>query len=122
MPCTSLCFLIGAVAICGLPPLNGFVSELFIYLALLQTFTQSERTLAGVALAEWIGTAIEDRLTPPPVKAARTFLSALSDGRMDDVACKRALSLLSESGRSVFEAQAEEARARDARRPARRAG
>jgi formate hydrogenlyase subunit 3/multisubunit Na+/H+ antiporter MnhD subunit len=28
MPWTALGFLIGAVAICGLPPLNGFVSEL----------------------------------------------------------------------------------------------
>jgi hydrogenase-4 component B len=34
---TSLCFLVGAVAICGLPPLNGFVSELFIYLGLFST-------------------------------------------------------------------------------------
>jgi hydrogenase-4 component B len=30
---TALSFLIGAVAISGLPPLNGFVSEWFIYLA-----------------------------------------------------------------------------------------
>ncbi len=37
MPRTSLGFLIGAVAICGLPPLNGFVSELFIFLGLFQT-------------------------------------------------------------------------------------
>jgi hydrogenase-4 component B len=34
MPATALAFLVGAVAICGLPPLNGFVSELFIYLGL----------------------------------------------------------------------------------------
>jgi hydrogenase-4 component B len=34
MPRTALAFLIGAVAICGLPPLNGFISELFIYLGL----------------------------------------------------------------------------------------
>ena len=27
MPVTAFCFLIGAVAISGLPPLNGFVSE-----------------------------------------------------------------------------------------------
>ena len=27
MPWTALGFLVGAVAICGLPPLNGFVSE-----------------------------------------------------------------------------------------------
>jgi hydrogenase-4 component B len=37
MPWTSLAFLVGAVAICGLPPLNGFVSELLVYLGLFQT-------------------------------------------------------------------------------------
>ena len=31
MPVTGATFLIGAVAICGLPPLNGFVSEFVIY-------------------------------------------------------------------------------------------
>lgn len=34
MPWTAGCFLVGAVAICGLPPLNGFVSEFLIYLGL----------------------------------------------------------------------------------------
>ena len=33
MPYTGLFFLIGAVAISGLPPLNGFVSEFIIYIA-----------------------------------------------------------------------------------------
>jgi hydrogenase-4 component B len=37
MPWTSLCFLAGSVAICGLPPLNGFVSEFMIYLGLFAT-------------------------------------------------------------------------------------
>jgi hydrogenase-4 component B len=37
MPRTALCFVVGAVAICGLPPLNGFVSEFFIYLGLFGT-------------------------------------------------------------------------------------
>jgi formate hydrogenlyase subunit 3/multisubunit Na+/H+ antiporter MnhD subunit len=32
MPWTGVTFLVGAVAICGLPPLNGFVSEFLIYL------------------------------------------------------------------------------------------
>ncbi|WP_136524970.1 proton-conducting transporter transmembrane domain-containing protein [Geomonas ferrireducens] len=32
LPYTALFFLVGAVAICGLPPLNGFVSELMVYL------------------------------------------------------------------------------------------
>lgn len=31
MPLTGLCVLVGSVAICGLPPLNGFVSEWLIY-------------------------------------------------------------------------------------------
>jgi hydrogenase-4 component B len=37
MPATAFFFLGGSVAICGLPPLNGFVSEWFIYLGLLHS-------------------------------------------------------------------------------------
>ncbi len=37
LPWTAGCFLLGAAAICGLPPLNGFVSEFLIYLGLFQT-------------------------------------------------------------------------------------
>jgi hydrogenase-4 component B len=37
MPWTAAAFLAGAVAICGLPPLNGFVSELTIYLGLFRS-------------------------------------------------------------------------------------
>ena len=35
MPVTGRAFLVGACAICGLPPLNGFVSEFSIYLGVL---------------------------------------------------------------------------------------
>src|SRR2546425_1521870 len=38
MPQTALFFLVGAVAISALPPLNGFVSEWLTYQALLQGF------------------------------------------------------------------------------------
>ena len=60
MPWTALCFLIGAVAICGLPPLNGFVSELLIYLGLFRTLgiggssSWAAAAFAVPALA-WIG-------------------------------------------------------------------
>src|SRR5205809_904997 len=37
-PQTALFFLVGAVAIAGLPPLNGFVSEWLTYQSLLQGF------------------------------------------------------------------------------------
>jgi hydrogenase-4 component B len=36
MPRTGALFLVGAVAICGLPPLNGFVSEWLLYLGLFE--------------------------------------------------------------------------------------
>ena len=47
MPVTAFCFLIGAIAISGLPPLNGFVSELLIYLGLFGTMSIA----SGAALA-----------------------------------------------------------------------
>jgi hydrogenase-4 component B len=39
MPWTAAMFVIGAIAICGLPPLNGFISELFVYLGLFDSVT-----------------------------------------------------------------------------------
>jgi hydrogenase-4 component B len=52
MPWTATCFLAGAVAICGLPPLNGFVSEWLVYLGLFRTLGVSGGTsLSGAALA-----------------------------------------------------------------------
>jgi hydrogenase-4 component B len=39
MPLTGIAFLIGAAAICGLPPLNGFVSELLIFIGALRAVT-----------------------------------------------------------------------------------
>jgi hydrogenase-4 component B len=43
MPSTGFFFLVGAVAICGLPPLNGFVSELLVYLGLLRSASTAGR-------------------------------------------------------------------------------
>jgi hydrogenase-4 component B len=52
MPWTALCFLVGAVAICGLPPLNGFVSEFLIYLGLFGALGNREgASFAGAAFA-----------------------------------------------------------------------
>ncbi len=48
MPWTGVFFLTGAVAICGLPPLNGFVSELLIYLGL---FNGSMQTTGAAPVA-----------------------------------------------------------------------
>lgn len=49
MPWTYGVFLLGAIAICGLPPMNGFVSELLIYLGLLGTLQEKTGTAWGWA-------------------------------------------------------------------------
>ncbi len=47
MPVTGLLFLTGTVAICALPPLNGFVSELFVYSGMLTGIAEGCDTLAS---------------------------------------------------------------------------
>jgi hydrogenase-4 component B len=53
MPRTALAFLVGAVAICGLPPLNGLVSELLVYLGLFRLVAEAggRAWLAGALAA-----------------------------------------------------------------------
>ncbi|HEY5513175.1 MAG TPA: proton-conducting transporter membrane subunit [Geomonas sp.] len=46
LPWSSGFFLVGAIAICGLPPLNGFVSELMVYLGFF-TAIRSDHGYAG---------------------------------------------------------------------------
>ena len=58
MPWTAGLFLVGAVAICGLPPLNGFVSELFVYLGMLQTVTSGTGQGSAAVLAAPVLAAI----------------------------------------------------------------
>lgn len=50
MPYTAIFFLIGSLAISALPPLNGFVSELMIFLAFFQTSKVSNIALKGVLI------------------------------------------------------------------------
>ena len=52
MPSTAFYFLVGAIAISGLPPLNGFVSEWLTYQALLAGFgVTSELTRVALPIA-----------------------------------------------------------------------
>ncbi|HCM26957.1 MAG TPA: hydrogenase [Treponema sp.] len=54
MPKTAFLFTVGALAICGLPPLNGFASELPIYIGLFSTLGLDGRPAhpgAAVAVA-----------------------------------------------------------------------
>ncbi len=49
MPHTAALFLTGALAICGLPPLNGFISEILIYIGLLKGLP-SETVLQAIIM------------------------------------------------------------------------
>lgn len=51
LPYTALLFGIGSVAICGLPPLNGFISELLIYLGFFQGIQAGGGAAAALSLA-----------------------------------------------------------------------
>ncbi len=51
MPVTAVLFLIGAVAISGLPPLNGFVSEFLIYSGAFFSFKDTSFTGAFIIIS-----------------------------------------------------------------------
>lgn len=61
MPGTAVLFLIGSVAICALPPLNGFISEFLIYMGmfrglLVNNFFVFIVMLFGIASLALVGT------------------------------------------------------------------
>jgi hydrogenase-4 component B len=55
MPYTAAFFLIGSLAICGLPPFNGFISEFLIYLGLFKSFPESSLYFSIILLISLIG-------------------------------------------------------------------
>jgi NADH:ubiquinone oxidoreductase subunit 5 (subunit L)/multisubunit Na+/H+ antiporter MnhA subunit len=58
MPWTGFAFLTGAMAICGLPPLNGFVSELMIYIGAFGESGSGDPAVAAPALLAIAGLAL----------------------------------------------------------------
>ncbi len=58
MPWTGTLFLVGAAAICGLPPLNGFASEFLVFLGAYQGVLHPAAGVAGPALAVLAGLAL----------------------------------------------------------------
>lgn len=70
LPITGLAFLAASVAICGVPPLNGFVGEFLVYLAALRGMTGP---VAGTAVP---GVAVIGGLALIGGLAAATFAKA----------------------------------------------
>jgi hydrogenase-4 component B len=55
MPWTMTCFLIGSVAICALPPLNGFASKWLLYQSFFQLSFQSDSIIDRAIALSLIG-------------------------------------------------------------------
>ncbi|HEU6449722.1 MAG TPA: proton-conducting transporter membrane subunit [Verrucomicrobiae bacterium] len=58
LPWTGSLFFLGAVSICGLPPLNGFLSELILAAASLKAVIASSPEIAIAGLAALLGIAL----------------------------------------------------------------
>jgi len=58
MPHTSLLFLLAALAICGLPPFNGFISEFILYSGLYQGTIQLSPVASVMMILAIIGLAL----------------------------------------------------------------
>ena len=63
MPKTSFSFLLGSLAICGLPPFNGFISELMIYMGLLKSLSFETGFLNLAIWAVFLGLVLISGLT-----------------------------------------------------------
>ncbi len=58
MPYTSVLFLIGSLAICGLPPFNGFISEYLIYLGMFKSLSVANLYQSILILGTIVGLAL----------------------------------------------------------------
>lgn len=58
MPKTALFFLLGALAICGLPPFNGFISEFLIYAGMFKSLQSADLFTDIVLLFSFSGLVI----------------------------------------------------------------
>ena len=95
LPRTAILFLVGAVAICGLPPLNGFVSEFFIYIGLFRTVTTtSAASLAATNLPA--GTYVTNDTMPSFLFRNR------GDGTFDDITESAGVGVLENTACALF--------------------
>ena len=58
MPYTAVLFLIGSLAICGLPPFNGFISEYLIYIGMFKSLSAANLYQSIVILSSIVGLAL----------------------------------------------------------------
>lgn len=58
MPYTAFLFLAGSLAICGLPPFNGFISEYLIYMGMFKSLTTASLLQSMLILGTIVGLSL----------------------------------------------------------------
>src|SRR5659263_590716 len=58
MPYTAFLFLIGSLAICGLPPFNGFISEYLIYMGMFKSLSAANLYQSILILGTIVGLSL----------------------------------------------------------------
>lgn len=58
MPYSALLFLIGSLAICGLPPFNGFISEYLIYMSMFKSLSGTALTHSILIVVSVVGLSL----------------------------------------------------------------
>lgn len=58
MPWTASFFLVGSLAICGLPPFNGFISEFLIYLGMFKSLATADLYQSILILSTIVGLSL----------------------------------------------------------------
>ena len=58
MPYTAFLFLIGSLAICGLPPFNGFISEYLIYMGMFKSLSAANLFQSMLILGTIVGLSL----------------------------------------------------------------
>jgi hydrogenase-4 component B len=58
MPYTAIFFLIGSLAICGLPPFNGFISEYLLYLGMFKSLSTANLYQSIIVMISITGLAL----------------------------------------------------------------
>jgi hydrogenase-4 component B len=58
MPYTAVFFLIGSLAICGLPPFNGFISEYLIFLGMFKSLSTANLYQSIIVMGSLVGLAL----------------------------------------------------------------
>jgi len=58
MPHTAILYLVGAIAICGLPPFNGFISEYLIYIGMFKSLSVTNLYQSILVLGTIVGLSL----------------------------------------------------------------